>query len=297
MVFEGGWRGENKKSELKAVNVIQDIRDEFHIVGGEAAVAGGEAAVADDDPMLGLDDVVETQAAPTAKASNRNKDTKRSDVRELTMPMRPLCAAPEANSTRIITVYRKAAASEAAIRNNTALYLRTDCLDWLLSYAADELYFQGVVPTIEIAPQSRTGNCPEVNDLYLEWDFSARSWDATFVAGTFANTTKSLSLKDLDKDRWSKLKMESPTIGDLSTATRLHMKTVAKLFITNWCKAIAGNECAEFEKEWGLGGTNLETPPKKHRRRDEPAGEEKPAGADLIENESAVADLSGADED
>ncbi len=118
--------------------MIQDIRDQFHIVHGiaegEAAVAGGEAAVAgdDDDPMLGLDDVVETKAAPTAKASNRNKHTKRSDVRELTMPMRPLCAAPEANSTRIITVYRKAAASDAAIRNNTALYLRTDCLDWLL---------------------------------------------------------------------------------------------------------------------------------------------------------------------
>ncbi len=128
LVFEGGWRGENKKSELKAVNVIQDIRDEFHIVGGEAAVAGGEAAVADDDPMLGLDDVVETKAAPTSKSIDRNKHTKRSDVRELTMPMRPLCAAPEANETKIITVYRKAAASEAAIRNNTALYLRTDCL-------------------------------------------------------------------------------------------------------------------------------------------------------------------------
>ncbi|MDP7560748.1 MAG: hypothetical protein QF745_09425 [Planctomycetota bacterium] len=286
-----------KKGELKAVDVIQDIRDEFHIVGGEAAVAGEGAQ--EDDPMDGLDDVVETLAT-NPKARNRNKHTKQSVVRALTMPMRPLCAAPEAKETKIITVYRKAAASEkpgSSIRNNTALYVRTDCLDWLLSYAADELYFQGVVPTIETAPQSRTGNCPEVNDLYLEWDFGAKSWDAKFVAGTFENTTKRLSIKDLDKDRWSKLQKGSPHIGDFSIASRVHVKSVAKLLITNWCKAIAGNKCAEFEKEWGLGGTNLETPPKKRRRRDEPAGEEKPAVADFIENESAVADLSGADED
>ena len=292
--LKGVGGAKTKKGDLKAVQVLQDIRDRFHIACGEAVVAGGEAAVAgegaqEDDPMDGLDDVVETLAT-NPKARNRNKHTKQSVVRALTMPMRPLCAAPEAKETKIITVYRKAAASQkpgSSIRNNTALYVRTDCLDWLLSYAADELYFQGVVPTIEIAPQSRTGNCPEVNDLYLEWDFGAKSWDAKFVAGTFENTTKRLSIKDLDKDRWSKLQKGSPHIGDFSIASRVHVKSVAKLLITNWCKAIAGDEGAQFENDWGLVATNLETPPKKRRRRDEPAGEEKPA----------VADLSGGEDD
>ena len=245
--------------------------------------------------MLRLDDVVETvltaKAARAAwiKAHKQQKPSRQVPVRAFTMPTRPPCAAPESTETTIITVYRK----PESLRTWGRLYLRTDCLDWLLSYAADELYFQGVVPTVEphVVP---TGNCSEVDDLFLEWDFSAQSWEATFVAGTFANITRKLALTDINNDRWERLQKEFPTVCGFQTSNKLALKKTAKLLITNWCKAIVGNECKEFEDKWGLAVTNLETPEKK-RKCDRP-GEFPDAEIPAVADETAVADSSDEDE-
>ncbi len=173
------------------------------------------------------------------------------------------------------------------------LYLRTDCLNWLLAYAADELFRQGVVPTTPTAPQSRVANCIDVADLHMEWDFSAHAWEATFVAGPFAGTTKRFSPRSLDRAHWTQLQPMQAT-GDFSSASRPHKKSVAKEFLLQWCTAVERDECAAFESRWGeLLAISLESPMKSRRLCFDP-----PAVADddcaVAPDDTAVADDDAA---
>jgi len=179
--------------------VITAIRDEYQKACGEipddetavAEVADGQAGVRDkkenDDPMEELEDIVDRAAAakPKAKAKPKkySQGAKRAEVQELKMPIHPTCS----QSTKTIYVYRKP--SQRA-RNNTSLYLRSDCLEWLLSYAADERHFYGVERNEEAQLDDETGNCPAVADLRLTWDFTGKAWDAEFVAGAFVGVKK-----------------------------------------------------------------------------------------------------------
>lgn len=169
-----------QKGDLKAVQVLEDIRHNFEKVteaahAAESAVAGeGPAAVAeakadsqaqdqDVDPMDALDEVEEELPKATAtltptksrtrKAEKVNKFL-RAEVQQLEMPTRPACAGRSQDGTTFINVYRK---SGASARNFGNLYLQVDSLDWLLSYAADELHFQGVT-CCESPPPAPNGN-------------------------------------------------------------------------------------------------------------------------------------------
>ena len=143
------------KGDLKPVQVLQEIRQQFNIACGEdqphttaAAVAGIEDDSQDSeqagDPMDDLGDIV--VALPTAKSKPKPKAEakrlpKRASVQQFAMPMRPNCTGYAQDDTINISVYRK----PSEYRNKAKLFLREDFIHWLLSYAADELHFQGVV--------------------------------------------------------------------------------------------------------------------------------------------------------
>ena len=260
------------KGDLKAVRVILAIRDKLSqptVVEEEevTAVAGEDHDTQnqddDDDPMNALDDVVEALPSPKAKAKGKAKakaTTKatRSALKEVEMPMRAPCVGGQAHGTKVISVYTKA---------GRAIYLRVDCLDWLLSYAADELHFQGVPRTNPEPKAKKGGNCPAVADLHLEWDFNNKTWDAEFVAGVLAGTTRRFPVTGMSKDRWSKMRERSLLEDDLAWDRGTDRKKGAKEFITTWCQAIARDEGNNFEEEWGLGETDFLTPEKKRCRR------------------------------
>ena len=145
------------KGGLLAVDVFHAIRRGFNAV---EHVGHPDTAVAEDptnedthedtdnsddadDPMDDLDDVV--APAPKAKAKAKANEC-RSVMRAFKMPIRPPCVADEGNAMTTIYVYRSPATNS---QNNNSLFLRSDGLDWLLSYAADELHFQGVVDTFK----------------------------------------------------------------------------------------------------------------------------------------------------
>ena len=72
----------------------------------------------------------------------------------------------------------------------------------MLEYGAAELQCQGVEPD-DLAPApSVSANCTAFAGLRLEYDFSERAWDGTFVEGPFKGTTKRMSVNDLDKGVW-----------------------------------------------------------------------------------------------
>ena len=263
--LKGVGGGHVRKGDLKAVQILQEIRVRFNAAcEGEAAVAeDGIAAVAgdadadnsndDDDPMNALDDVAITPTKPKVKTTVKwgKKVPKRAVVQELTMLKKPVCAGGDKNSTRGIWIYRMPASDRT---NHGKLYLRSDCLDWLLAYAADELHFQGVVAESE--PQCvQKGNCSAVADLLLEWDFGCRAWDSEFVGGVLEGTTLRICADDSRGVRWVKLRDMGLCSGDRSRASRLVLKKLAKDFITLWAQAIVANQGTPFETLWGLRDT------------------------------------------
>ena len=140
------------KGDLPSVDVVDDMRAKSRKLDpekedDETAVAERETTAVDPapatpDPMEALDPVVNQPARRPAKAKAKaKKKPPRVQVGKIEMPKRPACTGTDANVTTDICVYYKPAKYRGA---TPTVYLRTDSLDWLLSYAADEHHFQGV---------------------------------------------------------------------------------------------------------------------------------------------------------
>ena len=215
----------------------------------------------------------------------------RSVMRQLVMPTRPECAASamQAGDTTLISLWRGPGKAKTA--NNGKLYLRIDCLDWLLSYAADELHFQGIVPSMPDAPQSRLANCEEVSDLFVAWDFTAHAWNASFIDGPFKGTTKRVYYYDVTAALWVKLQQRLTAGGNFqgvrdggwkpsrlwetvtfAYASNQQKKAAAKVLVIALCHAVTVGQDAvdEFEHLMRVTGTDegcLLTPPPKKRKK------------------------------
>ena len=129
--------------------------------------------------------------------------------------------------------------------NATCLYLRSDNINWLLQYAADELLFQGVERNKEEEGEETCNS--EVAGIHLDWDFETKAWTATFVDGVHVGTTKRFAAEQLTKEHWKK--MSALSMIDRKTSD---LKKVSEQFITFWCQAIVDQKGDEFEKEWDL---------------------------------------------
>ena len=95
-----------------------------------------------------------------------------------------------------------------ATKARTPLYLRVDCLNWLLSYAADELHFQGVPCNPLAAEDQKVANCAAVAGLNLEWDFWKKAWLAEFVEGPLKGVKKSFAILDYNAKLWARMRAQ-----------------------------------------------------------------------------------------
>jgi hypothetical protein len=253
---------------LKYVKVIDAIRLKFYgleaddagpAVAAKSAVAEDDAAAVaetdddeSDDPMDALDAVTVTTKTTNVKAtSNPPKHlATRSLIKSLEMPNRPPCvASDDARDTSTIVVYR-----DGRTHGNSSLCMRTDGVDWLLAYAADELFFQGVPQTVKTAvADTKLPNCLAVPDLHLEWNFATKAWTGEFISGPFVGVTRIFSTADLTAQRLTL--MRDAGIGEkvehLASSATLLAKHRAKALITLWCKAIVNGD-GDFETNWGL---------------------------------------------
>jgi len=273
-----------RKGELRAVDVFQAIRNRYNNAAKtdlnahrlddiEAAVAEvSEEKADDDDPMSALDAVVATTTKPKPKPKRKPKAAAkakaRSRVQTFKIPKHPACTgwdqeAPEGLVD--IHVYKKATrdkkttrGDEEACGNATGLYLRADNVNWLLSYAADELMFQGVRRSDAAHENEDEVGCnSEVSGLNLNWDFATKSWTGTFVSGDHVGTTKHFSSKQLTKEHLQKVK-------EMFGSTVKNAKQGSEKLITLWCQAVVDNTADDFETEWRLA-REFETPSKKRR--------------------------------
>ena len=128
----------------------------------------------------------------------------RNCIVELTVPRRPPCAGGQTSDTTTIFVY-----GMLATKARTPLYSRVDCLNWLLSYAADELHFQGVPCNPLAAEDQKVANCAAVAGLNLEWDFWKKAWLAEFVEGPLKGVKKSFAILDYNAKLWARMRAQS----------------------------------------------------------------------------------------
>ena len=221
-----------KKGDLKPVNVLTAIRDKFAIaseVEVDTAVADAVAV----DPMNALDEIA--SPAPTTKAKTRPKQPKRpprSVVHDVTMPTRPECVGCDDAGTTTICVYRKG--DSLGIRGRagsqkSGLYIRSDFINWLLAYGADELHYQGI-KRIYPAPRQKPEGAA-VADFTMSWHFHDKAWDAEFTTGTYTGTTRRIRLSDVDR-HWEELKDLYLSDGYMHSNPLVQRKTVGKAFIT-----------------------------------------------------------------
>ena len=281
---------QTQKGDLKAVNVINHIRiasrdaEEAENDEDTAVAEAAEDELNEIDPMLALDGPDEfkpahapseqtgAQGAAKAKAGKtkvgrpkaqaKAKATQsRPRMQTISMPKHPACSGWDANvegGKLDIHIYRKKYKMKKdadGCGNATCIYLRTDAINWLLQYAADELMFQGVVRTRE---QEEPEECNSaVTDVHLDWDFQKKAWTATFVGGVHCGTIRRFASTDLSLAQ----KRKMVAMGALSKESC--RKKASEQFITLWCQAIADGNSREFENDWGLV---FETPKKKPRR-------------------------------
>jgi hypothetical protein len=239
-----------RKGDLKAVTAMMLVRQLFAKQLGEdldeePAVADGEGSSApvggEVDPMDAMDELPEV--VPVANKQHAKKKfnariSNRAIVQDLLVPARPACIAGCEDEHIIISVYRRPVSSG---RSQSALYLRVSCVDWLLSYAADELHCQGVKASSPTPSPKKAGNCSAVADLYLEWDFNDKEWEASFVSGALLGMTTRMDLTALDIVTWNILKADDLVEGYLSKASAVQKKNALKDVVIMWAAAAAYN--------------------------------------------------------
>ena len=100
------------------------------------------------------------------------------------MPERPSCAGCECAEIQPVHVH--------VGKGSRALWIRLDCIDWLVSYAADEHCYQGV---------SRSDPMPAVaaNDYELDFDYGAKTWKCKINVWVDSGMTVRLSATQITK--------------------------------------------------------------------------------------------------
>ena len=130
------------------------------------------------------------------------------------------------------------------------MFVRMDSIDWLLAYAADERYYQGIHDRRHLEnPQSRINRTP------FRWDFGAFAWVAEILSGAAKGATQRFRTERLLKSQWYHLLKDPGAAQWLDvkdtrwsnssfTSRRAATKEIARL----WCIATTQGERGEFEK-------------------------------------------------
>lgn len=237
------------KGDLKSVEVLTMLRSKLkdRIAAPEAAVAAPDLSdavvepIADIDPMDELDDIITSAQPKPLKYRKLSTVHRRALVETLTVPTRPICTGRGDGDTTTIRVYRL---SMLDSRSNARLDLRTDCIDWLLAYAADELHYQGVIAPCPV-PQSRVGNRSDVAGLLLEWAFASQAWACEFVDGPLLGTTRRFPVRDLTKAQFTEMRSGNKVNAYWSQASPAEKRMATMAVALEWASSVAARVDAQ----------------------------------------------------
>ena len=165
-------------------------------------------------------------------------------VRAIDMPKRPSCTSTLGGIQTVHMLARP---------KSRALWIRLDCIDWLVSYAADEHYYQGVSRSDMAAP------AVAAKDFELEFDYQAQTWHCKINVGM----DKGATLRLIPPSPWTKVQQRQlcPTHNrDNETELTKAMYDKAaesdpKTFFEFWSRAslsLRRKACREYLRLWAL---------------------------------------------
>ena len=239
------------KGDLKSVEVLTMLRAKLKDREATSRTRGAAVAapvlsdavvepIADIDPMDELDAITSAQPKPL-KYRRLSTYDRRALVETLAVPTRPICTGRGDGDTTTISVYRL---SMSDSRSNARLYLRTDCINWLLAYAADELHYQGVIAPCPV-PQSRVGNRSDVPGLRLEWEFASHEWACEFVDGPLLGTTRRFPVRDLTKAQFTEMRSGNKVNAYWSQASPAEKRMATMAIALEWASSVAARVDAQ----------------------------------------------------
>ena len=193
-------------------------------------------AGAEHDPMNELEECAPEAETPKKTAvAAKKKQAKRPSplVREIIMPKRPPCVA-EGGNHKVHVFVRP---------NSRALYLRIDAIDWLVSYAADEHYYQGV-RCCEDAPSE------DKPDFDLDYDYEDKAYICKINVGVNEGKVHRMGARHLTKELFEKIADTLDCLGYWSKATPTLKRRACREFITRWRKAALEGSLQAFQDEW-----------------------------------------------
>lgn len=250
------------KGELAAVKIVDLIRSKLEAFNAseydDVAVAEHDnlASVEETDDADMLDRMnqlgpsTQVDEAPDQSRDRATNSSKRARVKShfrqiitLRMPLQPPCATTD-SAVKELRLFRGG-------RTGQTVSVAVTDLPWLLSFAADELHFQGVDAVAEDMEPPRTGNVEHIPHLLIEWNFHKKLWLAEFVAGPCAHVKRYFSpTKQLDPARWAHMQQKQ-LIQDAHAFDPTQLKEVSKAFVIAWCDAISRNKEPDFISAWG----------------------------------------------
>ena len=267
-----------KRGQLPAVTVLDALHDKVFGPGHkqvleDAGRGGGEGGekeedvavaanvedavlTAEDDPMLmlgayalacELETPKKCKRARTAKSAADGRGRGFTDsVRAIDMPKRPRCAGRECAEIRTVHLHVR--------KGSRALWIRLDCIDWLVSYAADEHYYQGV-------SRSDPMSAVAANDYDLEFDWTAKAWDCKISVGIDSGMTLRMSATQLTKDMYEKVAEPDPNNFERfwSKANATIKRKASRAYLRLWAIAAVAGSRQAFEDDVFLQSPNKQS--------------------------------------
>ena len=198
----------------------------------------------DHDPMLLLGASSHGTEPETPKKC-KPRQTRKTDanvckstnlVRAIDMPKRPTCAGSACAEMQTVHMHVKP--------KSTALWISLDSIDWLVSYAADEHYYQGVTRSDPLAAVA-------ANDYELDFDYNEKTWKCKINVGIDTGVSSTLDATRLTREMYEKVAASDPTSFPLfySMVTAAMKRKACCEYLTLWALAAVQGSRQDFEDE------------------------------------------------
>ena len=123
------------------------------------------------------------------------------------------------------------------------MWVRIDCIDWLTSYAADELYYQGVARVAGAASKP-------AQDYELQYTYIDKAFDCKINVGVDAGLTWRMNVNQLTKDLYLKLREKELVDECWSQANRSIKRKACRQYLNLLCRATVEGSRPAFDEEW-----------------------------------------------
>ena len=132
------------------------------------------------------------------------------------------------------------------------MWIRLDCIDWLVSYAADEHHYQGV-------DRSDPHAAVAVRDCDLDFDYQEKTWECKINVGVYKGKTLRLGDRQLTKEMYEKAAASDPDAVDMywSKASVQIKRKACRAYLKLWSEAAIQGSLQEFEDDCNYGEPHI----------------------------------------